>query len=191
MREVTMPTAIMNEPTKRIQRDAGSNPSDYLGVIMAKAILAVDRFLQKVERIPFSGCWIWMGNTSNGRYGSMWYEGKNHGAHRMSWALFYGNIPEGFSVLHRCDVMPCVNPNHLFLGTQKDNVIDCWNKGRHDPVPNSVRRGLENNNVKLNDEKVMEIRRKPFVPAKEIAKKLGVHWSLIYQIRRGYPWAES
>lgn len=86
-----------------------------------------ERFDSKIERIPFSGCWIWTGRVMerNG-YGTL---GRNL-AHRISWKLHSGPIPKGLYVLHRCDVSCCVNPEHLFLGTQLDNVRDMMAKGR-------------------------------------------------------------
>ena len=79
-------------------------------------------------------CWLWIGPTSNGRYGQFGRGSKPNEirvkAHRFSWELFNGPIPEGMKVLHSCDNPPCVNPSHLFLGTQKDNAQDAIRKGR-------------------------------------------------------------
>lgn len=83
----------------------------------------VDRFLQHIESIPTAGCWIWIGAISNG-YGWTGFEGKTEGAHRVSWKLFKGPIPEYTHVLHKCDIKCCVNPEHLHLGSNIDNIVD-------------------------------------------------------------------
>jgi hypothetical protein len=63
-------------------------------------------------------------------YGKIWINGKTKGTHRVAWELIYGSIPNGLNVLHRCDVPSCVNPYHLFLGTNSDNIKDAFRKGR-------------------------------------------------------------
>ena len=90
-----------------------------------------ETFHEKYEIITETGCWIWMGATSNG-YGVASDNGKTQPAHRYSWELHNGPIPEGMQVCHKCDVKPCVNPDHLFIGTQKDNMHDAMRKGRVD-----------------------------------------------------------
>jgi len=87
---------------------------------------------KRIERIPESGCWVWMGAVHK-HYGHGKY--RDHGAkayfvHRLSWECYKGPIPERMFVLHKCDVSCCVNPDHLFLGTQSDNAKDMWLKGR-------------------------------------------------------------
>jgi hypothetical protein len=72
------------------------------------------------------GCWIWQGPEA-GEYGA-W--GRHDYAHRASWRFYYGEIPDGLNVCHTCDVPKCVNPEHLFLGTQHDNLKDMYAKGR-------------------------------------------------------------
>ena len=80
---------------------------------------------------PMSGCWIWTeGLAAMGPYGIKQFNGRCQMAHRVSWQRTYGEIPLGFDVLHHCDVPTCVNPNHLFLGKDKDNVADAIAKGR-------------------------------------------------------------
>ena len=76
------------------------------------------------------GCWLWQGNRNNQGYGFAYHDKKSRGAHRVSWMLNRGPIPEGQWVLHKCDNPPCVNPDHLFLGDRRDNMIDCLKKGR-------------------------------------------------------------
>lgn len=80
---------------------------------------------------PNSGCWLWTASVRH-RYGSIRTSStKCSSAHRVSWELHHGPIPEGICVLHRCDTPTCVNPDHLFLGTQLDNIKDRDQKGRN------------------------------------------------------------
>jgi HNH endonuclease len=82
--------------------------------------------------IAGNGCWNWIGSIRKNGYGNARYDGKNISAHRMAAHLFLG-LPLGDKrqVLHHCDNPRCVNPAHLFLGTQSDNLKDCVAKGRH------------------------------------------------------------
>lgn len=73
-------------------------------------------------------CWNWTG--SSGRYGHFRFGGRLVHANRVSWIINFGSIPKGMKVLHKCDNGLCVNPNHLFLGTQRENILDCIRKGR-------------------------------------------------------------
>lgn len=112
----------------------------------------VDRFWAKVNKngptaLPELGpCWLWTASTTGRRamHGQFVLprvdgEAQRHVyAHRFSWELAYGPIPDGLSVLHRCDVGACVRPSHLFIGTQQDNLADARQKGRLD---NSKSRG--------------------------------------------------
>lgn len=85
------------------------------------------RFLEKVQKTD--SCWIWKAQIMPEGYGNFWINGRNCGAHRASWKIFIGEIPKGMFVCHHCDVKSCVNPEHLFLGTCKDNVLDMVGKG--------------------------------------------------------------
>ena len=86
-----------------------------------------ERFWEKVDK---SGdCWKWIAHLLKG-YGRFRLNNKTWSAHRVSWTLHYGEIPEGMCVLHRCDNPGCVNPEHLFLGTRTDNMKDRDQKGR-------------------------------------------------------------
>lgn len=83
---------------------------------------------------PNTGCWLWTAATFSGKYGSygaIRVKNKLSKAHRVSYQTFVGPIPSGLSVCHRCDTPECINPDHLFVGTKKDNSLDMMKKGRH------------------------------------------------------------
>jgi hypothetical protein len=88
--------------------------------------------LAKLYRVDASGCWIWTGRVNSWGYGFFSYR-RTAAAHRVSYLLFRGPIPKGANirVCHTCDVRLCVNPDHLWIGTQQDNIKDCAEKKRH------------------------------------------------------------
>ena len=95
------------------------------------------RFWQYVHKS--NGCWTWIGWKQQQGYGLI-ASGRNALlAHRASWMIHFGTIPHGLLVCHRCDNPPCVRPDHLFLGTYKDNSMDSQRKGRSVVMPRMVR----------------------------------------------------
>ena len=94
----------------------------------------VARFWSRVRRSD--GCWEWIGVRTVKRYGRHTepLTGRKLRAHRLSWEIHFGPIPDGLCVLHHCDNPPCVRPDHLFLGTDKDNSVDRVRKGRNVPA---------------------------------------------------------
>lgn len=136
----------------------------------AKALTYSHRFLSERERfelftepVPWSGCWIWLGTIdvrpTHLPYGKFWVgaTGRSIPAHRASWRIYRGEVPRGKLILHQCDVACCVNPDHLFIGTQRENTQNMIDKARHLRMVVS-RRGEKNNFAKVSASDVESIR---------------------------------
>lgn len=122
-----------------------------------------------------SKCVIWEGPIwAQGRYGMDKINGKCMGAHRAAWIRKNGKIPKNINVCHKCDNGLCVNVDHLFLGSQKENMADCFNKGR---IRNGNQVGSKNNNAKYNVEEIIskgKYLRNKGLSYQKIADKLGL-----------------
>ena len=161
---------------------------------------AVERFWPKVSK--GNGCWVWIGAIGGSfGYGHFYDGSRVVQAHRFSWELHYGPIPDGLWALHHCDNPPCVRPDHLFLGDALDNVRNMIAKGRqvipnptrrHDPIPaDRVQRGEAASQSKLTDGLVRYIRDEASrgYSQREIAKRLHVSPMAISRVVRRESWS--
>lgn len=147
------------------------------------------RFWDKVDQ-PYvgHGCWQWLAGKDKDGYGNLALPGRRGGsirAHRFSWVLHYGSIPEGMLVLHKCDNPSCVNPVHLFLGTYHDNYHDMKTKKRW--RPGGCRPGEDHPLAKLCEKDVKRIRSSK-LSGPELARQLGVRKQTISSVRRKETW---
>ena len=148
------------------------------------------------------GCWLWNGDKTAAGYGKLYLLGKMFYAHRVAWELTNGAMPKGLFVCHTCDTPSCVRPDHLFVGTNADNLHDMISKGRQrEPIrptgddhwthkhPERVRVGERNNMAKLTAQQVLDIRcRYPHETQTALAKQYGVRQSSIWQVLSGRTW---
>jgi hypothetical protein len=161
--------ASVEQPVRVIRRRNRKRLSAEVLFASAKS-----RFAERYV-VAESGCWEWTGRKDENGYGRIQVLGRsNHCAHRLSYELNVGLIPDGLNACHRCDNPGCVNPAHLFIGTQGDNMRDCARKGRlgmqRNPErmvgdnnishtrPECVRRGERHHSAKLTSASVTNIR---------------------------------
>lgn len=155
--------------------EAGSGSDDVQG-----------RFWPRVQKDGAGGCWLWIGTKTNEGYGTIRVGEKLCVSHRVGWELVKGPIPDGMLALHKCDNPSCVNPDHLFLGTNADNAQDKMRKGR-------ATWGARSATAKLTEAAVLEMRRRAragettanlaraYGVTKSVARKaiLGLTWRLL------------
>lgn len=139
------------------------------------------KLLSRVE-VTEAGCWEWQGAKFPDGYGNMRWNGKGRGTHRLSYEAFKGHIPDGLCVLHSCDNPPCINPDHLRVGTKKENTQDCLERGRFRDS-----NGEANNLAKLTEADVLEIRSSNESPS-VLADRFNVDRTNIWMIQTGKTW---
>lgn len=162
-------------------------------------------FWDKVDKQSLNGCWLWIGAKARRGYGSFKIGRRQLGAHRISYLHHMGPIPEGIGyhglcVCHHCDNPSCVNPDHLFLGTHEDNMIDCLRKKRFASGDNNGMRimpekrsfGESNGCSKLTSEKVLTIRcaySAGGVTQRSLCAQFGISYSQMSAIINRKRWA--
>jgi hypothetical protein len=137
-----------------------------------------DSLMKRIKINKKTGCWEIQGYLDKDGYGEV--SGKR--AHRAAYELFIGEIPPKINVCHKCDNPKCCNPDHLFLGTQKENIKDMMLKGRKDP-----RFGERNTQNKIKEHQVLEIFNSNDLQH-QIAKKYGIDQSTVSYIKSGKLW---
>jgi hypothetical protein len=162
----------------------GRRPNPELRTLEAIA----SRFWCKVKKTE--SCWLWIGAQTRGGYGcfGIWNGHKTdlRRAHRFSYELTYGEIPTGLVVRHTCDIRACVNPAHLCLGTQEQNIRDMHSRGR---APT----GSKHHNAKI-DEDIANTIRTLYAggqPQASIARQLSVSPYVVHSVVRGLRWRET
>ena len=145
--------------------------------------VAVANFWLYVEKTP--SCWLWKGRQYPNKYGNFRHKGSQYLAHRVAFELVNGPFDSRLCVCHRCDNPQCVNPLHLFAGTQEENIRDMISKGRQVV---SKRQGAANNNAKLTLEDVETIRADLTSTHAELGRQYGVSGGQIGNVRSGRSW---
>lgn len=138
-----------------------------------------ERFDAKWSPEPNSGCWLWTASVDGHGYGKIFKDGRLQKAHRVAYELYKSKIPDGLLALHHCDNRLCINPDHIFIGTQRDNMIDKCAKGRGN--------GEKHPMAKLSDAHALEIKQSK-EPLKVLAERFSVSIATISRIRNGKKW---
>lgn len=153
---------------------------------LGRKIPVADRLKEHSYHEPSTGCWIWVGSKTSDGYAQIWFGGKICRANRVSYETFVGPT-NGLHVCHSCDNPVCVRLDHLFLGTDADNVADKCSKGR---ASGGSMSGEKHPGHILTTEQVIEIKSTPVVrgTVTSLASKFGVDKTTISRILRGKTW---
>jgi hypothetical protein len=150
----------------------------------------IDRFMEKVVVVGESGCWVWVGSLAKAGYGTFNAgKGQTQSAHRWAYKHFVGPIDNGLFVCHRCDVRAFVNPSHLFVGTQKENMVDASHKGKLKGGTGIV--GSDHHFSKLTCSAVLQIKAEytgKYGDLTRLAKRFGVSLTAIKCVANNKTW---
>lgn len=139
-----------------------------------------ERFMSFVDKK--NDCWVWTGAFGFKHYGRFSYRGKNCYSHRVSYLIFKGDFPKEACVLHRCDNPPCVNPDHLFLGTRDNNAKDMVCKGRARNGSHTIN-NEKHPMVKLTNRQIEQVRDQyKYRNQYELADKFNISQSYVSEI---------
>lgn len=165
---------------------------------MSEAILT--RILKRVVVDEVTGCWVWQGYKNKDGYGAIKIDRKVMVVHRVVYAIKVSEIPTGVFVCHRCDNPPCCNPEHLFLGTNAENIADRHAKGRdakgdrngNRTCPETIQRGENRSGSKLTERDVIDIRSRyvpRFYSAYRLAREFGVSQRVVQLVIHRKLWS--
>ena len=144
-------------------------------------VVDVEKYIKdRVSINPDTGCWEWVGSFFSNGYARAGLKGYSKRASRLCYSYFVGEIPKNMFACHKCDNPGCVNPDHIFIGTAKDNLLDMSNKGRS-------LRGEKSPNAKLTEDKVIKIRNSK-KPKEYWSKKYNVSIFTIRDVMNGRTW---
>ena len=148
----------------------------------------MERFLRSFSKTEGDSCWLWLKRLDRDGYGQMTFHLDNDiimvkKAHRVAYEILVGEIPTGMCICHKCDNPSCVNPSHLFLGSQADNIRDMVNKKRQ-------MYGKQHWNVKLKPEDILEIKNlvASGLTNTEVAKKFNIAQQTVSAIKNNKSW---
>lgn len=144
-----------------------------------------ERLFEKTEKRGDNECWPWIGLRTTAGYGAFSFHNKSMYAHRASYEVHNGPIPDGMVVCHRCDNPRCVNPNHLFIGSQTDNLHDMIRKGRAKLRPQI---GTDHGCAKLTEDDVLAIRADCTRSGRAIAKAFSISQTQVSDIKTRKAW---
>lgn len=152
---------------------------------MAKPHPTLAHTLGRYVPVPEAGCWLWDGGVKPNGYGWVNWRRKVYNVHRFFYEHLVGPIPTGMQINHKCDTPLCVNPDHLFVGTQTDNIRDMMAKKRGlvgDLGPGAVLTEVE-------VLQIVDIVNAKVISLKSIAKAYGISENVISSIRTGFRWS--